>query len=288
MSTPNPFLLAADNDLERLLPLLDANPSLANIQDEHGYSLLHAAASYNHVDLLRRLARDFSVDVNSVQDEDGETALFTSETVEVAKILVEELGADTRIRNNEGLTAAEKIEDDEEALVVAAWLRDYDRRRDENESNGVSVEQGSTQQNHQSRNPNSTSSTSFADDIVHSHPLPVPENLRIDLTTTTIIEDRSLPRSADPGSTTHGADQQNGRSSHEQSEAQVVDPEFKRRIEELAQRGDISDEQGQHELRRLVEKAVREHVTGSAGVASSGYGASRSDEDREQRRRRAT
>lgn len=287
MSAPNLFLLAADNNLARLLPLLDANPSLAHIQDEHGYSLLHAAASYNHVDLLRRLAQDFSVDVNSVRDEDGEPALFTSETVEVAKILVEELGADPRIRNNEGLTAAEKIEDDEEALVVAAWLRDYDRRKDGDESDDVPVEQETSRRNQQSTSLSGTTSTFSANDVIRSHPLPVPENLTIDLTTTTIIEDQSLPRSADLGSATHGTDQQNGRLSSERGEAQVVDPEFKRRIEELAQQGDIGDEQGQQELRRLVEKAVREHVTGDAGVASSGYGASGGDEDREQRRRRA-
>ena len=88
---PNPYLLAADNSPE-LLPLLRSNPALASSQDEHGYSLVHAAASYNHLDLLRALVRDLHVDVN-LKDEDDETALFVVETPEAAKVLVEELGA---------------------------------------------------------------------------------------------------------------------------------------------------------------------------------------------------
>ena len=75
---PNPFLLAADNSPE-LLPLLRENPALASAQDDHGYSLIHAAASYNHLNLLRTLVRELHVDVD-LKDEDDETALFVVET----------------------------------------------------------------------------------------------------------------------------------------------------------------------------------------------------------------
>lgn len=84
----NPFLLAADNS-SALLSLLRENPRKASLQDEHGYSLVHAAASYNRLDLLRALVREFDVDVN-LKDEDDETALFVVETVEAAKLLVED------------------------------------------------------------------------------------------------------------------------------------------------------------------------------------------------------
>lgn len=117
----NPYLLAADNKPE-LLPLLRANPSMASQQDEHGYSLIHAAASYNHLDLLRTLVREFSVPVD-LRDEDGETALFVVETVEAARLLVQELGLDESIKGSEGLTAREKIEAEDEYPEVAEWLK---------------------------------------------------------------------------------------------------------------------------------------------------------------------
>ncbi|KAI4103886.1 MAG: hypothetical protein LQ339_004003 [Xanthoria mediterranea] len=121
MPTPNVFILASDNSPE-LLPLLRSKPALASSQDEHGYSLLHAAASYNHHDLLRSLVRDFHVDVN-ITDEDGETSLFVAETVETTKILVEELHCDTALKNNEGSTAEEKIRTDGDFVTVADYLK---------------------------------------------------------------------------------------------------------------------------------------------------------------------
>ncbi|CCU79028.1 unnamed protein product [Blumeria hordei] len=121
MASPNLFLLAADNPSELITNLRKA-PSLASIQDEHGYSLLHAAASYNHSDLLRRLVHEFGVDVN-LRDEDGETALFFVETLECSKILFEELHADLGITNREGQTAAGKIVQEEEFPEVADYLK---------------------------------------------------------------------------------------------------------------------------------------------------------------------
>ena len=122
--TSNPFLLAADNSPE-LLPLLRENPALASKQDEHGYSLVHAAASYNHINLLRSLIREFKVDVNT-KDEDEETALFVVETTDAAKILIEELGADPLHKNTEGMTARQKIEEEADFPDVAAYLSTLD------------------------------------------------------------------------------------------------------------------------------------------------------------------
>ncbi|KAI1456354.1 ankyrin repeat-containing protein [Annulohypoxylon moriforme] len=117
----NPFLLAADNS-PALLPLLRENPSLASEQDDHGYSLVHAAASYNHLDLLRTLIRDFNVDVN-LRDEDQETALFVVETVDAARILVEELGADITITGSDGYTARQTIAEEGDFPDVAEYLQ---------------------------------------------------------------------------------------------------------------------------------------------------------------------
>lgn len=118
---PNPYILAADNP-SAVLSLLQSNPSIASNQDDHGYSLLHAASSYGHVDLLRALVKDYHVNVN-LTDEDGETCLFVAERLDIAKCLVEELGVDPKIRNDEGQTAEETIEDDGSYPEIATYLR---------------------------------------------------------------------------------------------------------------------------------------------------------------------
>jgi hypothetical protein len=122
MANPNPFTLAADNS-PRLLQLLRSNPALASSQDAHGYSISHAAASYNHLDLLRTLVNEFHVDVN-IKDEDGETPLFVVETVEAAQCLLEELKADRTVKNSEGMTAEEKIKADGENVTIADFLKE--------------------------------------------------------------------------------------------------------------------------------------------------------------------
>lgn len=198
----NPFLLAADND-PRLLPLLRANLSLASSQDEHGYSVMHAAASYNHLDLLRTLVNEFNVNVD-LKDEDGETALFVTETVDSAKVLVEELCADLTIRNNEGKTAQEKVVEEGDFPEVAVYLRVKEL---EARVNGVINE--------------------AATNSVHRPPS-LPEGVSLNI----------------------------GSMAPEEV-GEVVDPEFRRRIEELASREDFQSEDGQRELRELVTEALR-------------------------------
>jgi len=199
---PNPYVLAADNPAA-LLALLQEDASLAVTQDEHGYSLVHAAASYNHIDLLRKLVKDFNVPVD-LRDEDGETALFVVESIEAAKVLVEELGLDPSLKNDEGYTAREKIEAEEEWPAVAEYLK--------TRGSGPDIANGTT---------NGESSE------VLDLP-PVPEGLQITV----------------------------GTMDEEVAEEQQPDPEFRRRIEELAARSDFQTPEGQAELRRLVEEAV--------------------------------
>lgn len=194
---PNPFLLAADNP-SALLDLLREDPSIASGQDEHGYSLLHAAASYNHLDLLRALVNEFHVPVD-LRDEDSETALFVVETVEAARVLVEELGLDVAITGDEGQTAHQRIEQEGDFPGVAEYLASR-------ESSGV----------------NGTS-------VINGGPLPpVPQGLSVNFGT--VPEGEIADASPDP--------------------------EFRRRIEELAAREDFDTEAGQAALRRLVMEAV--------------------------------
>ncbi|KAK7206048.1 ankyrin repeat-containing domain protein [Myxozyma melibiosi] len=108
----NLWLAASDNDIRAVEALLVTGTNTANDKDPHGYTALHAAASYGHHDLLRLLVKRGG-DVN-ILDEDGETPLFVVEKVETAKVLIEELGADWKVKNDEGVTAREKLQKDVE------------------------------------------------------------------------------------------------------------------------------------------------------------------------------
>lgn len=174
MTTPNIFILAADNS-PQLLPLLRSSPSLASSQDEHGYSLLHAAASYAHNDLLRAVVHEFNVSP-SIRDEDGETPLFVVETVETAQILIEELHCDPAQKNDEGLTAEEKIRSEGEFVVVADYLKEI-RVKGQTDASSESREANSTQQDEEQRPP------------------PLPPNVTVNMGTTT---EEEVPEDVDP------------------------------------------------------------------------------------------
>lgn len=206
----NPFLLAADNSPE-LLPLLRRHHSLAAAQDDHGYSLLHAAASYNHLDLLRSLLVEFNVPVD-LKDEDGETALFVCETIECARLLVEEFHADTTVRADDGKTAWERIEAEGDFPEVTVYLLGREKDKERSQDSGVN---GTTSQAN-----------------IITQPPPLPEGLSIDI----------------------------GTMAPEDVGEEVVDPEFKRRIEELAARSDFQGEEGQRQLRELITEAVRGQI----------------------------
>lgn len=202
---PNPFILAADNPTA-LLSLLHETPSIAPQQDDHGYSLLHAAASYNHLDLLRALVNEFKVPVD-LRDEDSETALFVVETVEAAQILVEELGLDINITSDEGQTARQKIEQEGDFPAVSEYLAS--KENTPGAVNGTDEPQGET---------NGTNG---------SLP-PIPQGLSINFGT--MVEEDLTGTSPNP--------------------------EFRRRIEELAAREDFHTEAGQAALRQLVEETI--------------------------------
>lgn len=204
--TSNPYLLAADNPTA-LIALLRENPALASGQDDHGYSLVHAAASYNHLDLLRKLIREFNTDVN-LRDEDNETALFVVETIDAAKVLVEELEIDLNARNSDGQTAQEKFLEEADFPQIAEYLRNAELSRGGSLPNGSGV------------------NGDHAGDSI-SLP-PPPEGLRVSMGTMTPAEENDAE----------------------------FDPEFRRRIEELAARDDFHTDAGQAELRQLVEEAL--------------------------------
>lgn len=173
MASPNPFTLAADNNPSLLL-LLRSQPQLASSQDAHGYSLLHAAASYNHLDLLRSLISEFHVNANII-DEDGETPLFVVETVEAAQTLLEEAKTDPNIKNAEGMTAEEKISGEGEFTTVADYLRES-RLRSGGSNDAGTIDTPTNGEN--------------------GHPPPLPPNVK--LRVGTLEDEQSLGEVADP------------------------------------------------------------------------------------------
>lgn len=210
---------------DQVLELLSSHPGLANAQDFSGYSLIHAAVSYGHADLARKLINEFHVDIN-LKDEDGDSPLCAAETVEMARLLVEELHADLGCRNEEGQTPEEKIEAEEEFPLIAAYLR-------EAASHGAGGAGASTVAQTAGANSSSAalSGTVTNGDIpngVH-HPPRVPPG----------VGDIHIGHTTEP-----------------MDEDFVPDPEIRRRIEELASREDFQSESGQADLRNLVSEVV--------------------------------
>ncbi|EFX00613.1 ankyrin repeat protein [Grosmannia clavigera kw1407] len=200
---PNPYIMAAENSPD-LLPLLRERSEIASGQDEHGYSLIHAAASYNHLHLLRTLVHELHVPVD-LRDEDAETALFVVETVEAARCLVEELGLDASIRGDEGMTAYEKIAAEGDFPLVAEYLQ------------------------------------GLAENVIGDRVLVAEDVLAPPQGVSIAVE--SLTAAEVNAGTMAGATTE-------------PDPEFRRRIEELASREDFHTQEGQETLRQLVEDAL--------------------------------
>ena len=177
-ASPNPLVLAAENP-PTLLPLLRSNPSLVTKQDEHGYSLLHAAASYNHLDLARNLKDEFEIDPN-ILDEDKETALFVVESVEAAQCLLEVVGTDPELKNAEGLTAEEKIRTEGDFVAVADFLKEF-RLQKSAVTNDLEEKSGS-----------------LIDGVDESeHPPPIPNGIQ--LRVGTLEDEQTLGEVIDPG-----------------------------------------------------------------------------------------
>lgn len=190
-----------------VLTHLASAPNLADAKDGHGYSLLHAASSYNQIPLLRTLIQTYNVSPNIV-DEDNETPLFAAENVEVVQALLE-LGADAGWKNAEGFTATMKIEGEGDFPLVAQYLKE-----------------------NTTSDPSASTETSGLGGI-YPHPPPLPNGVQVSIGTM-----------------------------EEPEEAGAPDPEFRRRIEELAARDDFQGDEGQRQLRELVTEAVTGIRTG--------------------------
>lgn len=111
----NIWIAAGEGDLPRVQQCVDVEGISPTAADEFTYTPLHAAASYGHLDILRFLLKHPSAPEGAVNttDEDEDTPLFVCETVDAARCLIEEFGADAKRKNGEGLTAAQQALENE-------------------------------------------------------------------------------------------------------------------------------------------------------------------------------
>lgn len=110
----NLWVACTNGDIGRLQTLLSEG-STVNQQDENGFSPMHAAASYNQVELLSVLI-SLGGDVH-LRDAEGDTPLLVCETPEVFDLLVA-AGADPAAVNAEGEGILQKaVEDELEPLL---------------------------------------------------------------------------------------------------------------------------------------------------------------------------
>ncbi|CUM48827.1 unnamed protein product [Debaryomyces tyrocola] len=117
----NIWVAAADNQVKIVESYLDDGDFTPNSKDPNGYTPIHAAASYGHIGLLKLLIKRGG-DIN-VQDNEGDAPLHHVEDIKTAKLMVEELKANWKIKNNEGQIPAEYIEEDDEFPELAQYLR---------------------------------------------------------------------------------------------------------------------------------------------------------------------
>jgi hypothetical protein len=157
------------------------------------------------------------MDIN-IRDEDNETPLFVVETVEAAQVLVEELGANVLIKNAEGETAEEKLLAEGEHPTIAAYMKE------------ARLQGGQSQSHEQSGYGPQPAPNGLFNDNLH-HPPPLPPNVTVNLGT---MEEHNPAE----GST-------------------QADPDFRKRIEELAAREDYEGAEGQRQLRDLISDAVK-------------------------------
>ncbi|KAI9254646.1 ankyrin repeat-containing domain protein [Sporodiniella umbellata] len=102
VSQDNLWVAAGDGQLERVKELVEEGIDV-NSPDQFGYTAMHAAVSYNQLEVVKYLIEK-GADVN-IEDLEKDTPLFVTETVEMARTLLDQ-GADPEHVNEEGLTAA--------------------------------------------------------------------------------------------------------------------------------------------------------------------------------------
>lgn len=162
-------------------------------------------------------------------------------------MLVEELGVDVGRRNHEGWSARERIEEEGEFVGVAVWLRVWELER---LGGGGGVSSSSAADVVGQRNEGDVAATNgVANGITNGNGSTEEEE------GSNVLDGLHHPPMVPSGISVNI-----GTMSSDEVGEDVVDPEFRRRIEELAAREDFQGEEGQRALRDLITQAVRGEV----------------------------
>ncbi|GMM38714.1 hypothetical protein DASC09_060530 [Saccharomycopsis crataegensis] len=116
----NIWVAASDGDTSTVKKYIESGEYSATSKDPNGYTPIHAAAAYGHIELLEYLIGEKKGDVN-VLDSDGDTPLHHCDELEPVKVLVEKFGADWKIKNQDGETALDAY--DGEDIKVTEYLQ---------------------------------------------------------------------------------------------------------------------------------------------------------------------
>ncbi|KAI5965290.1 uncharacterized protein KGF55_001510 [Candida pseudojiufengensis] len=129
----NIWIAASDNKLDQVKTLIESKQFNSNSKDPNGYTPIHAAVSYGYIDLLNYLLENGG-NIN-IQDNEGDTPLHHVEDLKIAKYLIEKLKADYKIKNNDGLTAQEFIEEEDEFPEISNYLKSLIHDKPEESNN---------------------------------------------------------------------------------------------------------------------------------------------------------
>jgi ankyrin repeat protein len=130
----NIWVAASDGDLDVVKAHIASGNFSPNSKDPNGYTPIHAAVSYGHIDLLQYLIEQGG-DIN-VQDTEGDTPLHHVEDSNTSKLLVEKYKADWKIKNHDGQIPADYVEEDGDFPEVVQYLRslNHDNPNNDNEN----------------------------------------------------------------------------------------------------------------------------------------------------------
>ncbi|KAK4509862.1 uncharacterized protein ATC70_007166 [Mucor velutinosus] len=101
-SQDNLWVAAGDGQIDRVRELLESGIAVDG-HDQFGYTAMHAAVSYNQIEMVKLLIEK-GANVN-IEDFEKDTPLYVAENVEMAQLLLDN-GADPKHINEDGITPA--------------------------------------------------------------------------------------------------------------------------------------------------------------------------------------